>query len=212
MTARRALPIADGPALAMLELASVPCGLRALDALAKEAPIVVLASGTVQCGHYLIAFGGDVEPVVRGYERAVAVAGASILDRALLPDAEPRIRPAFHDAALRWPSPGDALAVIESRSSPSILVALDAALKGAEVDLVELRLAEGLGGKAVATLWGEIHDVEAAMELAGRAFARQVERGAVAVDPSSVVVIPNADEATRAAVGAGTRFFKEFRG
>jgi microcompartment protein CcmL/EutN len=205
-------PIADGPALAMLQLATVPCGLRALDALAKEAPVVVLAAGSVQHGHYLIAFGGEVEPVVRAFERAVAVTGASIVDRALLPDAEPRIRPAFHDAIKRWPAPGDALAVIETRSAPSILVALDAALKGAEVDLVELRLAEGLGGKALATLWGEVHDVEAAVELAQRALARQVERGAVASDPASIVVIPNADEATQQAVGAGTRFFKEFRG
>lgn len=210
--ARRALHVADGPALAMLEIASMPCGLRALDALAKEAPVVVLASGTIQCGHYLIAFGGEVEPVVRAYERALDVVGGSVIDRALLPDAEGRILPAFRDAAVRWPAPGDALGVVQSTSSPSLLPALDAALKGAEVDLIELRLAEGLGGRAVATLWGTVHDVQAALELAAAAFARQVERGAVMRDPSTMVVIPNADEATQRAVGAGTRFFKEFRG
>ena len=204
--------LADGPALAMIELETVTCGLRALDALAKEAQVVVIASGTIQCGHYLIAFGGEVEPVMRSFQRAIAVSDVRVVDRALLADAEPRILPAFRDGDLRWPAPGDALGVVQSSSSPSILPALDAALKGSEVDLVELRLAEGLGGRAIATLWGEVHDVEAAMDLARGAFARQVERGAVAADPSRLVVIPNADEATQRAVGAGTRFFKEFRG
>ena len=96
-----------GPALALLELCDVPRGLRALDALVKEAAVSLLSRGTVQCGRYLIAFAGSVEAVERSYARAVAVAEGAVGDQVLLPDAEPRIVPAFRDAVVRWPVPGD---------------------------------------------------------------------------------------------------------
>ena len=205
-------PAEVGPALAMLQIADVPRGLRALDALAKEAPVTVLRAGTVQCGHWLVAFGGEVEATERSFDRARAAARGAVIDQVLLPDAEPRIAPAFRDAVVRWPAPGDTLGVVQSTSCPTLLAAVDGALKGARVELVELRIAEGLGGKALATLWGEVHDVEAAIEIACEKIARQVERGRVGPDAATTTVIPNADDEVRRAIGAGTRFFQEWRG
>jgi len=72
---------------------------------------------------------------------------------------------------VRWPAPGDTLGVVQTGRPPTLLRAVDAALKGALVDLVELRVADGLGGKAVATLWGELPDVEAAIALSDGAAA-----------------------------------------
>jgi microcompartment protein CcmL/EutN len=204
-------PPAAGPALAMLQIADVPCGLRALDALVKEAPVEVLATGTVQPGHYLIAFAGQVEATVRSLDRALAMA-THVIDRVLLPDAEARIVPAFRDGVVRWPAPGDTLGVVEALSCPVLLGALDAALKGAKVDLVELRVADGLGGKSLATLWGDVHDVEAAIELACAVIARQVDRGVVAAGSATTTIIPNADPDVERAVRSGTRFFREWRG
>jgi microcompartment protein CcmL/EutN len=203
---------ATGPALAMLQLVDTPRGLRALDVVAKEAPIEIVATGTVQCGHYLLAFRGQSEAVVRSWERAMATLGDAVLDRVLLHDAEPRLVPAFREGVVRWPAPGDTLGVLQSSSCPTILGAVEAALKGAEVDLLELRLGDGLGGKALATLWGDVHDVEAAIELACAAIGRQIERGYVAADAATTMVIPNADDEVRAAVSGGTRFFKGWRG
>jgi microcompartment protein CcmL/EutN len=198
-----------------LQLVSIPEGLRALDALAKEAPVEVFATGTVQPGHYLVAFGGQVEAVVRSLDRAVAATGACILDRVLLADAEARIVPAFRDGARRWPAPGDALGVLSSPTIPALVGAVDAALKGAYVELVELRVGDGLGGRSVATLWGEVHDVEAAIEAAERSVARHVDKGLSAAGANVAVtasVVPNADDEVRRAVGGGTRFFQAWRG
>src|SRR5262249_42869483 len=158
--------------LAMLEIGDLPAGFAALDALAKEAPVVVVAAGTLQHGHYLVAFAGEVEAVERSFLSARGRAADTLVDAVLLPHAEPRILPALRDGTIRFPLPGDALGVVQTASSPPLLRAVDAALKGAEVDLVELRAAEGLGGRALATLWGSQHDVEAAVELATAAFAR----------------------------------------
>jgi microcompartment protein CcmL/EutN len=195
-----------GPALASLVLAEVPSGLRALDALAKEAPVEVLGAGTIQCGLYLIVIGGHVEPVRRSLDRALEAAAGAELDVVLLPHAEERTRPAVVEGLVRWPAPGDTLGVVQTPMPPTLLRALDAALKGAKVELVEARLGDGLGGKGLAMLWGETPDVEAALALANEAIARGRADGA------SSTIVRNADAEVRRALGARSGFFKEWRG
>jgi microcompartment protein CcmL/EutN len=197
---------AVGPAVAMLDLAAVPPGLHALDALAKEAEITVLSAGTVQNGRYLILFAGEVEAVQRAFDRAVAVTGAALNDSVLLPHAEARIVPAIQTGVVRWPAPGDTLGVVQNGTTPTLLAAVDAALKGAHVELVELRIADGLGGQGVASLWGESYDVEAARALAEQALARGRGEGAW------TTIIRNADPEVARALRSTTRFYKEWRG
>ena len=198
--------MSPGPALAMLLLTEVPAGLFVLDALVKEAYVTVLQTGTIQCGRYLILFGGEVEPVDRSFARAIEKGGGQVVDSVLLPHAEERLLPAIQDGVRRWPGPGDTLGMVQAATPPVLLRAVDAALKGALVDLVELRIGDGLGGKAIASLWGETHDVEAAIDLARASLERGNARDA------STSIIANADPVVRAALGAGSRFFKEDRG
>ncbi len=196
----------SGPALAMLDVGDIPRGLAALDALLKEAQVHVLSAGTVQDGRYLILFGGEVEPVQRSMARALESGGEAVVDAMLLPNAEARLAPAVIDGEVRWSAPGDTLGVLQNASAPTLLRSVDAALKGALVDLVQVRVGDGLGGKAIATLWGETHDVEAALELAADVSTRGCARG------WSTSIIRNADEGVQARVSAGTRFFGEWRG
>ncbi len=195
-----------GPALAMLDIDDVPRGTRALDLLVKEAEVDVYASGTVQAGRYLILFGGEVGPVETSFRRAAVAAGDALSDAVMLPHAESRIAPAVLDDARRWPSPGDTLGVLQTGTSPTMLRVVDAALKGAHVDLVQLRVAEGLGGGAIATLWGENHDVEAAVEYAETALRRGRPEG------WSAQTIRNVDPMVAEHVGRGTHFFQGWRG
>lgn len=197
---------ATGPALAMLDVADIPPGLRALDALVKEAPVTVLGAGTIQCGRYLILYAGEVEPVRFAHRKACETLGASLLDEVLLPHAEPRLLPAVSHGAVRWPAPGDTLGALQAGSSPTMLQAVDGALKGTEVDLVELRAADGLGGKSIAMLWGDTHDVEAAVALAHQAFARGRSEGC------SSAVIRNADSEVGRAMTPWSGFFSGWRG
>jgi len=198
-----------GPALAMLDIAAAPPGLHALDALAKEAHVHVLSAGTVQGGRFLILFAGEVEPVERAFERARAVVSRAVVDSVLLPHAEPRIVPAIRRGEVRFPAPGETLGVLQTPTNPTLLRAVDAALKGALVELVELRIADGLGGQGVASLWGESYDVEAAIELAERAFA---EAGPAFVEGAWTTIIRNADPEIARALRSTTRFYKEWRG
>jgi microcompartment protein CcmL/EutN len=206
MTASDHLPQTPGPALALIEIGDLPAGFIALDALAKEAPVVVVAAGTLQHGNYLLTFAGEVEPVELSFARATTLARHAIVDAVLLPHAEPRLLPALRDGRIRFPAPGDALGVVQTSTAPTLLRAVDAALKGALVELCELRVAEGLRGRGLCTLWGEQHDVEAAIDLATAAFGRGRPEGC------STAVVANADPEVGRALSSGTRFFKEIRG
>ena len=165
--------------------------------------MVVAGAGTIHHGHFLIVFAGAVAEVEMSFARALERTQPSVVDCVLLPDAEPRLLPAFSRGVRRAPGEGDALGMLEAKSSPTLVGAVDAALKGTGVELVELRLAEGLGGKALASLWGYQHDVDAAIEVA----TKRLERGRF--EGSSSTVIANAHPEVTRVLRGGTRFFKE---
>lgn len=210
----------SGPALGMLLVAEVPAGLRALDAMLKEAPVELIGAGTIQYGFYMIVLAGSVEAVDRSMRRGFDSTAAQTIDSVLLPDAEPRILPAIRDGAIRWPAPGDTLGAVQAGTPPFLLRAVDRALKGTSVELVEMRLGDGLGGRAIASFWGETSDVEAAIGLARGAAGAEGHGGAANVDPLAAVstsiistsIVRNADPDLVARLGTPTTFFKEWRG
>lgn len=192
----------------MLDVGAVPPALVALDALAKEAAVSVLARGTVQPGRYLILFGGDVEATKRAFKRGREACLEHLADCVLLAHADERIAPAALAPAPRWPAgiAGDTLGVLQTATSPTLLRSVDRALKGAAVDLVQLRVADGLGGRAIALLWGETADVEAALELSEAALAQGKAAGYHAA------IVRNADPEVLGAFESGTGFHKVWRG
>jgi microcompartment protein CcmL/EutN len=65
----------------------------------------------------------------------------------------------------RLPDATDALGVVETSTVAAAIHAADAGIKGADVRLLELRLADGLGGKGIVLYSGLVADVEAAVEI-----------------------------------------------
>jgi microcompartment protein CcmL/EutN len=65
----------------------------------------------------------------------------------------------------RVPESKDALGIVETTTVAAPNHAADAGIKGAEVRLVEVRLADGLGGKGIVLFSGLVADVEAAVEI-----------------------------------------------
>ena len=60
---------------------------------------------------------------------------------------------------------GEALGVIETRTVAAVLGAADAGVKGARVALLEILMADGLGGKGYLLFGGTVSEVEAAVEI-----------------------------------------------
>jgi len=157
------------PAIALIELGSVAAGTFAADKMVKRAQVDLMRAGTVQPGKYLILVGGGTAEVEESYREGMQVAGADVLDEVLLPDVHPRVVKALDGA--RSFNGHDSLVVLETSTVAAILRATDAAVKGAQVELAELRLGNGLGGRGVAVLTGELTDVEAAADIARRTLA-----------------------------------------
>jgi microcompartment protein CcmL/EutN len=154
------------PAIALLEFDSIAIGVRAGDAMVKRAPVAVTYAGTVHPGKYLVLVGGDVASVEESYAAGITAGGESLVDRIFLPAVHPDLVSVLR--GFRGRIIGDALGVVETRTVAAIVGAADRGLKGAEVSLVEIRLADRLGGKAYCIFSGDVADVEAAVELAVR--------------------------------------------
>jgi microcompartment protein CcmL/EutN len=169
-TSRTSPPALDGPslpgiepALGLLELDSIAAGIAAGDAMAKRAPIEVIRAGTVHPGKYLVLVGGTVADVEEALESGREAGAEAVRDEVFLPDIHPGVVAGIRGA--RHEGEGEAIGIIETATVAAIIEAADAGLKGARVRLMELRLADDLGGKGYLLFDGIVADVEAAVEI-----------------------------------------------
>ena len=151
------------PAIVLLEFDSIARGIRAGDAMSKRAPLMTLHTGTVHPGKYLVLAGGEVGGVEEARAAGRQAGADSLLDEIYLPEVHPDVVGAM--IGERRQEPGEALGVIETRTVAAILGAADAGVKGARVSLLEVLMADGLGGKGYLLFGGTVSEVEAAVEL-----------------------------------------------
>lgn len=189
-------------ALGLLEFDSIAAGIVAADAMAKRAPLGTLHAGTVHPGKYLVLVGGGVAEVLEALAagRIARLAGdATAVDELFLPAVDGAVVQAL--AGRRRRAEREALGVLETCTVAAILGAADAALKEANVELLDLVLADGLGGKGYALFGGSVTDVECA-----------IERGAASVHPARLLlrsaVIAQLHSEVRANLEAGGAFHR----
>ncbi len=158
------------PAIALLEFSSIAVGIEAGDAMVKRAPVERILSGTVQPGHYLILVSGQVAEVEEAVSAGEETGGNELRDTLYLSNVHPAVVTALSgDLQIRA---ADCLGIVETHTVASAIHAADAGVKGAEVQLLQMRLADGLGGKGLVLFTGVVADVEAAVEI-GAAEAQQ---------------------------------------
>jgi microcompartment protein CcmL/EutN len=158
------------PALALLDFSSIAVGIEAADAMVKRAQIDTIRAGTVQPGRYLVLIGGTVADVQESLAAGRELGGSTVLDHVFLPQVHPEVVEAI--SGVRVPETNDAVGVVETSTVASVIRAADAGIKGAQVRLVEIRMADGLGGKGIVLYAGLVADVEAAVEIGVGALDR----------------------------------------
>jgi microcompartment protein CcmL/EutN len=151
------------PALALIEFSSIAAGIQAADAMIKKAPIKIIKAGTVQPGKYLVLIGGEVADVEESLAAGKFVGSDRLVDTVYLPEVHPEVVTAIGGG--RIPEANDAVGIIETTTVAAAIHAADAGVKGARVRLLEVRLADGLGGKGIVLYSGLVADVEAAVEI-----------------------------------------------
>jgi microcompartment protein CcmL/EutN len=152
------------PALVALEVASIARGLSVVDALVKRAEVRLLAADPVSPGKYLVVFAGFEAEARESLDAALELAAGDAIDSFFLPQAHRALVEGLR--GLEVPPLVGALGTLEMRTASATLLAADAALKSANVALVAIRLAKGIGGRGYVAFTGTQDSVEAAL-LAG---------------------------------------------
>ncbi|GAB4378051.1 MAG: BMC domain-containing protein [Calditrichia bacterium] len=151
------------PAIALIEFNDLAHGITAGDAMVKKAPILMLKAGTISRGKYLVLIGGSTASVKESYSEGLMVGGDGVIDSVFLPDVHEQV----HEALLgtRRPVDWESLGILETGTVASIIQAADAGIKGARVNIVEMRLGDGYGGKGYVLFTGTVEEVQAAMDI-----------------------------------------------
>ncbi len=156
-------------AIGALEFNSIAHGIEAADAMAKAARVDIFTSRTICPGKYLTLLHGDVSAVNAAIDAGRAISQGFVVDEFIIPNVHPQIFPALTGTADVQDI--QAVGVLESYSALTGILAGDAAAKAASVTLIEIRVANGIGGKAVLILTGSVADVEAAIRAGEAAIA-----------------------------------------
>ncbi len=158
------------PAIGLLEFSSIALGIVAGDAMVKRSPVEVIYAGTVHPGKYLVLVAGEVAHVEEALPAGREAGTAALLDQIFLPDVHAQVGDALRGR--RRGGGRDALGIVETATVAAIVGAADRGVKGASVDLQEIRYADDLGGKAYCLFDGPVADVEAAVAAAVGGLSR----------------------------------------
>ena len=146
--------------IGMVEFTSIAKGIEAADAMLKAADVELLMNRTICPGKYLVAIAGNVAAVQSAVAVGIEAGDETVVDDLIIPNIDSRILPAI--SGVNTPVNRGALGIIETFSVVSCIEATDAALKAADVDIIQIQLAMAIGGKAYTSLTGDVAAVETA--------------------------------------------------
>jgi microcompartment protein CcmL/EutN len=168
--------------IGLVELTSIAAGFNTADAMLKASAVELLLSRSICSGKYIVLIGGDVAAVRASVEAGKEASKGMIVDTFVIPHVHPDVFPAL--SGTTEVKMLEALGIVESFSVASLIEAADAAVKTAQIRLIEIRLAMALGGKAFVTMTGDVASVTSAVQAAAAVCS---ERGLLV----NKVVIPN---------------------
>ncbi|MBQ9941594.1 MAG: BMC domain-containing protein [Christensenellaceae bacterium] len=173
-------------ALGMIELNSIPKGIEAADAMLKAADVRLDTAQAVCAGKYIAVVSGDVAAVKASVDAGKEIAAEKLIDSIVIPNVHPQVISAI-SACTEIDGLG-AVGIMEVFSLSAAVVIADAAVKAADVDLMEIRLGRGLGGKAFIILTGDVAACKAAVSA-----GESVEEARGLLSESVVIPSPHAD-------------------
>ena len=145
-----------------VELNSISAGLHVADEMVKAAEVQLVLARPTCPGRYLVIVTGDTGAVKSSGEAGRAIGRDMVVDWFVIPSVHESVIPAMNGTAV---CPRiNALGCIETCTTASCIIAADAAAKAGQVQLIELRFAAGLGGKAFIVMTGEVSSVRASVE------------------------------------------------
>lgn len=148
--------------IGVVELNSIAFGIQTADEMSKAATVDLVLARTTCPGRYLVMVAGDTGSVTAAVDTGRELGGAMVVDWFILPSVHPDVIPAL--SATGIVPKINALGIIETFTVAAGIVAADAAAKAADVQLIEIRTAAGLGGKSFVSMTGDVSSVTAAVD------------------------------------------------
>ena len=159
--------------IGLIEISSIARGVRCLDEMVKRAPVVVVQARPVCPGRYIILIEGEVAAVEEALATGREVTGETLVDSLFLANPHPSLPTGLRQATK--PESLSPVGVVETTAVASAILAADAGLKAAPVELIVIRLAVGMAGKSFVIFSGGLADVEASVGAAA-AVAKEHKR------------------------------------
>jgi microcompartment protein CcmL/EutN len=155
--------IATKTALGLVEFSNIAQGIAATDIMVKAAPVELVQSLSLCPGKFVTLVAGSTSAVKTSVTAGTGCMPTCTIDSLILPNVHPGVIPALAGAT-RLVLDGQALGIIETFSVAAALRAADTAAKKGQVVLGDIRLARGMGGKALVLIIGNVSAVQAAVQ------------------------------------------------
>jgi len=150
-----------GISIGLMELKSIPIGIETADEMLKAADVQLLAATPICPGKYIIIISGNVSAVKSSMTTGTRVGSTFIVTEHIITSAHESLPSAI--IGLSTVEKVISLGVIETISALAAVCAGDIAVKVAKIELLEIRIARGLGGKGFLTFTGDIAAVRSAV-------------------------------------------------
>src|SRR5499433_2859563 len=154
--------------IGFIETSSIAKGIEATDAMMKMADVELLMTAIIPRGKYLIMIGGNVADVESSVRAGLQIAAGLVLDHFIIPNVHNELFPAIRGRVKI--DQFEAIGIIETKEVAPAIYAGDAAVKSANVRLIEAR--NQPGGKGLVVLAGDVGAVRTAV-AAGAASIRK---------------------------------------
>lgn len=148
-------------AIGLIEFSNIHAGIEASDTMLKTASVEPFILKTICPGKFITGIHGEIGAVTSSVTAGKQIHSPAVADSLTIPNVHPDVVAAL-SGCTQVASRG-ALGVIETFSVASAILSADAAVKAANVTLLEIRTALGLGGKGYVLLTGDVGAVEASI-------------------------------------------------
>ena len=170
--------------IGVIELKNVPKGVEATDDALKSAGVEMVSAHPSCPGKYEIILTGSISNVTAAIDHVTGKFENYGIDSSVMGRIDEQVITALFGT--QQSEKKGSLGLIETFSAATCIKAADIAVKTARVEIFDLRVSRGLGGKGVVIITGEIGDVTAAVE-AGANYAK----GAGMLSATSVIAAPH---------------------
>ncbi|KRQ86499.1 hypothetical protein ABG79_01705 [Caloramator mitchellensis] len=150
-------------AIGLVELNSIAKGIETADKMFKSGDVDIIISKPICPGKFIILITGDVGAVKSSVEKGIENAENYIVDSLILPKVHTQVLEAINYTTKIEKL--DALGILEFYSIATAVVAADAVAKTSQVQLMELRLGIGIGGKSFLTFTGDVSSINEGIEI-----------------------------------------------